>query len=90
MIRACATIRNTQGIHCRPSGLIASFVKRYPGSIEIAARAGCCNNPSVLSLMKLGLRCGDRVDVGVSGPDETRRCEELVSLLETEFDFPPR
>ena len=45
---------------------------------------------SVVGIIALGLQQGDEVDVSVEGPDDNNICAELVLLLESKFDFPPR
>jgi phosphocarrier protein len=90
MAEATATIRNRDGIHCRPSVVIVKAMEGYPGQIRIANDMGETNLRSVMSLMTLGLRTGDSVSITVTGPDEDVTCHKIVELLETHFDFPPR
>ena len=44
----------------------------------------------VMGLIALGLQQGDTVDVEVDGPDDKAVCDQVVELLEKNFDFPPR
>jgi phosphocarrier protein len=90
MADATATIRNRDGIHCRPSVVIVKAMEGYPGRIRIANDMGETNLQSVMSLMTLGLRSGDSVSITVTGPDEDVTCRKIVELFETHFDFPQR
>lgn len=85
-----ATIRNEQGIHCRPSAVILKEIKGYGGEIMIASEHGEARLESVMSLLGLGLERGCRISIRVSGPQEENMADKLVELFEYNFDFPPR
>ena len=88
MIEKAATIRNGQGIHCRPSARIVTEATRYPGKIRVFSEAGEADLRSLLSLVSLGLQEGAVVRVRVEGDDEEAVCDRFVALMETHFDFP--
>lgn len=90
MFELTATIRNANGIHCRPSAAIIKSVAGYPGEISIHNDRGQSDLRSVIALMTLALLPGDRIAVRVTGPNEEEVCRQLVALFETRFDFPPR
>ena len=90
MIETTATVRNIDGIHCRPSVVIVKAVAGYTGQITVTAQRGHTNLRSVMSLMTLALGPGSKVAIRVNGPDEAKIGEKLVKLFETHFDFPPR
>lgn len=85
-----ATIKNGQGIHCRPAAVILKEVKGYEGDIEIHSDHGQAQLKSVMSLLGLGLDHGCRIAIRVSGPEEEQMADKLAGLFEYEFDFPPR
>lgn len=89
MIEKKAIIKNTQGIHCRPSAVIVQEAVNYPGTITVAANDKTCSLTSVLELITLALEEGTEVTISVEGPDEAAFCDKLVALFETHFDFPP-
>lgn len=90
MIVKKATIKNSAGIHCRPSALIIKSAANYAGKIAVQSSHGTCDLRSVLDLISMGLEKGARITVSVNGPDEEAFCQKLIDLFETEFDFPPR
>lgn len=89
MIERAATIRNGQGIHCRPSAKIVTEASRYPCQIKVLSEAGEADLRSLLSLVSLGLQEGTTVRIQVTGGDEAVICDQIVALFETQFDFPP-
>lgn len=90
MIRATATIRNSAGIHVRPSALIIETIKDYPGKIILKTDRMKTVLATAIDLLSLGLLRGDTVDIEVIGPQEKSICTKVKRLFETEFDFPPR
>jgi phosphotransferase system HPr (HPr) family protein len=88
MTRRQATVRNAYGIHCRPSAVIVTEAKAYTGTIQVRnARGDTADVKSIMSLLQMGITCGQTLTIAVSGPDEARTCERMVELFETNFDF---
>jgi phosphocarrier protein len=90
MVEKTATIKNANGIHCRPSAVIIKEAQDYGGEIRVTAASGEADLRSVISLLCLGLSEGTCITIRVSGPNEETFCARLVELFETPFDFPPR
>lgn len=90
MIEMKATIKNANGIHCRPSAVIAKEIMNYPGDIQVIAESGTCDPRSIMALISLGLQEGAQVRIRVSGPQEATVCRKLIGLFEKHYDFPPR
>jgi phosphocarrier protein HPr len=89
MIERSATVRNSAGIHCRPSALIVTAAIAYPGKIQVTCDEGDVDLRSLLALVSLGLSEGTPVRIRVWGPDEETVCQKMVELFERHFDFPP-
>jgi phosphocarrier protein HPr len=90
MVECPAIVRNSAGIHCRPSAVIIKEGMSYPGVIRVTANSRESDLRSVMSLLALGLLPGTALTIRVSGPDEQTFCRKLVDLFQTHFDFPPR
>ncbi|MDD2237151.1 MAG: HPr family phosphocarrier protein [Kiritimatiellae bacterium] len=90
MIELNATIKNSAGIHCRPSALIIKAAASYSGTIQVESPGhGTCTLRSVLDLISMGLEQGAQIVIRVEGEGEEAFCRKLADLFETEFDFPP-
>jgi len=85
-----ATIKNSAGIHLRPSGLIMKAIEQYDGKVRLTNGRSQTEVDSIMSIIALGLCEGDSVSIEVEGPNEAEKAEELVELFETHFDFPAR
>ena len=91
MLEKTVTIRNRDGIHCRPSSAILTAVAGFPDChFEVTCAQGDFPLDSILTLLSLGLQKGDEVTVRVEGGDEATALERIAGLFEFEFDFPPR
>lgn len=86
-------VHNRAGIHCRPSSVILNTVNQeFPDHrfTVIASDGQETELNSILSLISLGLACGDRADLRVEGPQEEKALARIGDLFEYEFDFPPK
>jgi phosphocarrier protein HPr len=90
MVTMKATVNNTQGIHCRPSGVIYKACEDYNGEICLATSETEVKLTSIMDIIVLGLFKGDSVIIKVSGRDESVMCKKLVDLFEKKYDFPHR
>ena len=89
MVVRDALVQNKYGIHCRPSGLIAKAAQEYASAVRVCRLDDDreVDAESVLGLMGLGLRAGDRVRISVEGPDAEAACRAFVELFEKNYDF---
>ena len=90
MLEKKIVIRNTAGIHCRPSSLIIAEKEKFSGvDFKVISENGTTELNGILELLALGLQCGDEVTLQVSGADEEAAMDAVASLFAKEFDFPP-
>ncbi len=91
MVRRTATVKNANGIHCRPSAVIIKEAEAFPGTIAVTAPDGSQSDlHSIIGLLAMGLETGAMVQIAVDGPGEEAFADKLVELFERHFDFPPR
>ena len=89
MLEKKIIVRNTAGIHCRPSSLIIAEKEKFPGTaFKVTADNGTTDLNGILELLALGLQCGDTLTLQVSGGNEAEALEALSTLFAKEFDFP--
>ena len=63
-------IQDPVGIHARPAGLLSREGKKYRSAITIEKDGNPVNVLRLMALMKLGIKCGERIIVRVEGEDE--------------------
>ncbi len=89
MAEKTVTVKNRDGIHCRPSSAIMNAALEYPDTeFTIKTEKGESDLGSILSLLSLGLQRGDDVTVVTSGNQDQEACDKIAELFEFEFDFP--
>ena len=87
------TVRNKAGIHCRPSGVILTTIKKeFPDHFfrVITGDGAVTELDSMLALISLALTEGTSAVLQVDGIDEERAIKRIGDLFEYEFDFPPK
>lgn len=77
-LEAEVEISDPDGLHARPAALVARLVTDYDADVTING----ADADSVLSLMALGVRQGERVSVKASGPQASEALDALVKQLE--------
>lgn len=76
------TIKDELGIHARPAGMLAKTAKSYDSEITMTKGGKSVVCTRLMSLMGLGIKCGDTVTITVSGSDEDSAAEGIKSFLE--------
>ena len=75
------TIKDSQGIHARPAGLLVKEIKKFESTVMIDKSGKAVSGTKLMALMGLGIKCGETVTVTVEGSDE----EAAASALEAFF-----
>ena len=83
MLEKEVTLTNEVGLHARPAALFSKAAGRFSADITIVKNDAEANAKSMLSVLKLDVRKGDRITVVASGGDEGRAIDELVTLIES-------
>jgi phosphocarrier protein len=82
-----ATVKNSRGIHARPSSEIAKTALKYQSDITIKYEDRTANAKDVLQLIMLELFEGSNVIIEAEGEDEEDALEEIKKLVEKEYNF---
>lgn len=64
------TIRDPNGIHARPAGLIVTEAKKYKSSVTAECKGKSADCKRLFSVMSLGASSGDTLLVTATGCDE--------------------
>lgn len=76
------TIKDPLGIHARPAGLLVKAVKETNSRVTIEKEGKSTPADRLLSVMGMGIRCGDTVTLTVTGGDEDAAAEALLAFFE--------
>jgi PTS hybrid protein len=79
-------LTNSVGLHARPAALLARSVAGLDAEVTVRFGERQADAASVLSLMGLGARGGDRITVTATGPDATEALRRVGDLVARGFD----
>ena len=63
-------ITDPVGIHARPAGLLVKEAKQHASRIMLQKGEKAADATRMMSVMGLGVKCGDTLNVTVEGEDE--------------------
>lgn len=81
MIKFEFTVNDPLGIHARPAGLIAKKSREFESEILLVLDGKAVSASKLLSLMGLGVRQGDTLQIRISGADEAEAAEAMQTFL---------
>lgn len=79
------TITDEVGIHARPAGVLAKEAKKYQSKIVIKKDGKSAEATKLMAVMGLGVKCGQTVEVEISGEDEDATFDAVKAFFETNF-----
>lgn len=75
-------IKDEQGIHARPAGLLVKEAAKYPCKITIGKDGKDMDAKRILGVMSLGVKCGQEIVVRCEGEQEAEAVEAMKAFLE--------
>ena len=82
MIEFLHTVKDPNGIHARPAGLLAKEALRYQSEITVKVGERNANMKGLFSMMSLAVKAGDSITVSVSGKDEEEAARAIQEYLQ--------
>lgn len=77
------TIKDKDGIHARPAGVLIKAAKAFKSKITIESQGKKADlKGGIFALMGLGIRCGWDVTVTIEGEDENIAVVNLKEVFE--------
>ncbi len=85
MIKKTVTIKNSTGLHARPSAALVKLAGSFKSDFYIHMYGYRVNGKSILGVMTLAAEQGAELLFEVSGPDEEKAMEAIVNLVDNKF-----
>lgn len=76
------TIKDKDGIHARPAGMLVKKASEFSSDIMIEMNGSSKNMKRIFSVMSLGAKQGDTVRITASGSDESEAVTAISDFLE--------
>ena len=80
------TIKDKNGLHARPAGMLASISKTFESDIRVEAQGKEADGKRLLSLMSLGAKCGTELHFKIEGSDEEMAQKALIEHCRAKLD----
>ncbi len=81
MVSKKITIKIPTGLEARPVAMLVQVASRYESSIYVECEDKKVNAKSIMGMMTLALKNGDKVDVVTDGSDEAQAADSLSNYL---------
>ncbi|MDR3516372.1 MAG: phosphoenolpyruvate--protein phosphotransferase [Azospirillaceae bacterium] len=85
-IRLDVTLRDRNGIHARPAGLVADCARHFTAEVTILAKGRRANARGAVGLMQLDAQFGDILTIVARGPDAEAAADAVAALINAGLD----
>ncbi|MFN1836174.1 HPr family phosphocarrier protein [Balneola sp. MJW-20] len=85
MIKKKITIKNSAGLHARPSAALVKLASSFDSDFHIHLYGYKVNGKSILGVMTLAAECGAELEFELEGPDEKEAMAALEELVDNKF-----
>lgn len=75
------TVTDPAGMHARPAGQLVKKTQEYESAVTLTMADRSVDAKRILSVMGLGAKQGDVVEVSVTGGDEDKAAAELEQFF---------
>jgi phosphocarrier protein HPr len=75
-------IKDADGIHARPAGLVVKAAKQFESKCTVVFGEKQCDLRKLLALMGMGIKQNDKITIRVEGPDEDAAAEGVKKAFE--------
>lgn len=85
MIKKKITIKNSAGLHARPSAALVKLASSFKSDFYIHMYGYRVNGKSILGVMTLAAEEGAELELELTGEDEKEAMEAIVKLADNKF-----
>lgn len=85
MIETDLTLTNKLGLHARAAAVVTRTAAEYKSSITLHGNGRTADAKSIITVMTMGVKSGDKLTIRADGPDEKESVEALKKLIENKF-----
>ena len=75
------TIKDKDGIHARPAGMLVKEASKFESQITIEAKGNTANAKKIFSVMSLGVKYDDEITVVIEGSDEPAAMNAMEKFI---------
>ena len=75
------TLANEVGLHARPAAVFSKAASRFAADVTVRKGDQAANAQSIMAVLKLDVRRGDRIQLAAEGEDADEAVAELIELV---------
>ncbi|MDE6956511.1 MAG: HPr family phosphocarrier protein [Lachnospiraceae bacterium] len=75
-------VKDEQGIHARPAGLLVKAIAGLSSKVTIKKGEKAANGKMILAVMSLSVKCGEEITVEVEGDNAEADAATVKTFLE--------
>lgn len=83
MVTKKVIIKNKEGLHLRPAGLLCKEALQFDSLITFKIRHSVANAKSVLSVLAACVKYNDELEFICEGSDEQEAIDKIVQLIDS-------
>ena len=76
-------VKDEQGIHARPAGMLVKEVKNFQSKVTLEKDGKSVDASRLMAVMGMGVKKDQTVTVTVEGDDEDAACDAIKAFFET-------
>lgn len=85
MVSKKFTIKNEQGLHMRPAGLVAKAMMKFSSDVNLVVNGSTVNAKSIMNVMAACIKCGTEIEVQCNGADEEAALAKFEEIYNNGF-----
>jgi len=74
-------IKDKEGIHARPAGIVVAEAKKYASNLTITNKGKSADLKRIFGVMSLCVKCGEEVVIKAEGADEAAAIEAVATAF---------
>ncbi|MGN0641804.1 MAG: HPr family phosphocarrier protein [Huintestinicola sp.] len=78
-------IKDENGIHARPAGILVKQAAQYESDITVKCGDRSASAKKLFGLMAMGIKKGSEITVTVNGSDEDKAAEDIEKFIRSNF-----
>ncbi|MTI46595.1 HPr family phosphocarrier protein [Sporosalibacterium faouarense] len=78
-------LENESGLHARPASMFVKEANKFSSEINIIKEGNKYNAKSIMSILSMGAKCGDKIIIEAEGYDEKESIQSLKGLIISSF-----
>lgn len=79
------TVKDKEGLHARPAGVLNKAAKSFPCQITLTKDGQSADMKRIFAMMGLKVKCGDTLTITCDGPEEDAAIQKLQELFASEL-----